>query len=264
MPVIPQDRPLDALRSEAIDRLIMNYGHGRLSLEAFERRLDQALDAESHQTLEALTADLDLDIDERFIAEKRAELGLAGADRIDRRIEHVVNVFSSGGRSGPWTVPDEIRVFTIFGSTNLDLSDARFSMPETRVKVLCLFGAVDIFVREGIATSTKTICLFGAIDNNVPGADEPDAPHLVVDGLVLFGAVDAKIKRTMKERLFEFANSLRQMFSDQPPVRRRPPHNLRPVDVAERDADQRRDSIEPKESNSAPRSAESASAARGT
>jgi len=104
MPVIAQDRPLDALRTETIDRLIMNYGHGRLSLEAFERRLDQALDAESHGTLEALTADLDLDVDERFIARKRAELGLEGAGKRDGRVEHVVNVFSAGGRSGRWTV----------------------------------------------------------------------------------------------------------------------------------------------------------------
>lgn len=101
MPVIAQDRPLHALRTEAIDRLIMNYGHGRLSLEAFERRLDEALDAENHQTLEALTADLDLEVDERFIAQKKVELGLAGTGSLDRRIEHVVNVFSGGGRSGP-------------------------------------------------------------------------------------------------------------------------------------------------------------------
>ena len=45
MPVPPQDRPLTAVREETIDRLIVNYGHGKLSLEAFERRLDEALDA---------------------------------------------------------------------------------------------------------------------------------------------------------------------------------------------------------------------------
>ena len=107
------------------------------------------------------------------------------------------------------------------------------------MKVLCVFGAVDIFAREGIATTIKTMCLFGSVENNVPGAEEPDAPHLVVDGFVLFGAVDAKIKRTLKERLFEFANSLRQMLGDQPPVRRQPP-SLRTVDAPERDADLRR------------------------
>ena len=55
MPVAPQDRPLASLREETIDRLIVNYGHGKLSLEAFERRLDQALDAQTHDRLLALT-----------------------------------------------------------------------------------------------------------------------------------------------------------------------------------------------------------------
>ena len=80
----------------------------------------------------------------------------------------------------------------------------------------------------------------------MPGAEERGAPHLVVEGLVLFGAVDAKIKRTMKERLFEFANSLREMFSDQPRARGRSPH-LWPVDGPEHDVDARREPIEPQE-----------------
>jgi hypothetical protein len=44
MPVTPNDRPIETLREETIDQLIMNYGHGKLSREAFERRLDEALD----------------------------------------------------------------------------------------------------------------------------------------------------------------------------------------------------------------------------
>src|SRR5690606_29451536 len=135
MPVITEDRPLGALRTETVDRLIMNYGHGRLSLEAFERRLEEALDAADHKALEALTADLDLEIDQNFIERKKAELSLTDSGRRDRHVEQIVNVFSGGGRSGAWTVPDEIRVFTIFGATDLDFSDARFSGRTTHVKL---------------------------------------------------------------------------------------------------------------------------------
>ena len=31
MPIRPEDRPIDALREQTVDRLIMNYGHGHLS-----------------------------------------------------------------------------------------------------------------------------------------------------------------------------------------------------------------------------------------
>ena len=32
-----EDRPLEKVREETIDQLVMNYGHGELSSEAFER-----------------------------------------------------------------------------------------------------------------------------------------------------------------------------------------------------------------------------------
>jgi hypothetical protein len=222
MPVTAQDKPIDAVRSETVDRLIMNYGHGRLSLAAFERRLDQTFEATDHKSLEALTADLDLEIDEGYIERKKAELNVQYPYRATRNFEHVLNIFSAGGRSGAWAVPEEIRVFTIFGATDLDFSEASFLERETRVKVFCLFGAVDLFVREGVGTSVKTICLFGAVDNNVPATEDRNAPRLVVEGLVLFGAIDAKIKRTLKERLFEFANSLRQMMGGSAPREQSP------------------------------------------
>lgn len=231
MPVTPQDRPLDTVRAETVDRLIMNYGHGRLSLEAFERRLDEAFDATDHGTLEALTADLDLEIDEEYLARKKAELRLQYPYRASKNIEHVVNVFSASGRTGVWTAPEEIRVFTIFGATDLDFTDARFASRETRVKVFCLFGAIDIFVRADVSTSVKTICVFGAVDNKVPASEDRSTAQLTVEGLVLFGAMDAKIKTTLKDRLLEFAGTLRQMFAAETP-----PRTLREVPRRHNDA----------------------------
>ncbi len=76
MPVTPHDRPIDALREETVDQLIMNYGHGKLSREAFERRLDEALDTKTHERLLELTKDLDLKIDRQYASQKKAELGI--------------------------------------------------------------------------------------------------------------------------------------------------------------------------------------------
>ncbi|HEY8521512.1 MAG TPA: LiaF domain-containing protein [Gammaproteobacteria bacterium] len=126
----------------------------------------------------------------------------------------MVSVFSAGGRAGVWEVPEEIRVITLFGATDLDFSNARFTAKVTRVELFCLFGAVDIFVPGNVSTTVKTFCAFGAVENKVPATEDPDAPRLIVEGLVLFGAADAKIKRTVKERLLEFAYTIRAMFVD--------------------------------------------------
>lgn len=36
MPVKTEDRPVKNIREEAIDQLVMNYGHDEITLEAFE------------------------------------------------------------------------------------------------------------------------------------------------------------------------------------------------------------------------------------
>jgi hypothetical protein len=219
MPVTPHDRPLDALREDTVDQLIMNYGHGKLSREAFERRLDQALDSNSHERLLELTKDLDLKADRQYTAQKKAELGInvdPGAAHRGGEVENMVNIFAGNNRKGAWDVPRAIRIINIFGGAELDFSDARFTSDTTYITVFCLFGGVNIRVREGMRSISKTLCIFGGVDNRSPSTTDPDAPLLIVEGLCLFGGVDIRAKKTPKQRLTEFANQLREMFGEPP------------------------------------------------
>ena len=222
MAVTPQDRPIDALREETVDRLIMNYGHGKLSREAFERRLDEALDTKSHDKLLELTHDLDLKADKEYAAQKQAELGIrieerAAADADE--VEHMINIFGGSNRRGTWDVPREIRMINVFGGAELDFSDARFSAPTTYVTILCLFGGASFRVREGMRTVSKTVCIFGGVDNRGSSTNDPNAPTLVIQGLALFGGADIRVKKTPKQHLQEFANTLREMFDPAGPPR---------------------------------------------
>ena len=113
MPVATHDRPINAVREEAIDQLIVNYGHGKLSLEAFERRLDRALDAKSHDEILELTADLDLVADKSYVAKKRAELGMEPDGALSKNVDHMVHIFGGGNRRGAWTVAKEIHMLNV-------------------------------------------------------------------------------------------------------------------------------------------------------
>jgi hypothetical protein len=194
MPVIPNDRPLDALREETVDQLIMNYGHGKLSREAFERRLDEAMETKSHDRLVELTHDLDLKADRQYTSQKKAELGIrvdpTAANRVEEN-DYIINVFAGNNRRGAWDVPRSIRMINIFGGTELDFSDARFTAETTYITVFCLFGGVHLRVRDGMRTISKTLCIFGG--------------------------VDIRVKKTPRQRLTEFADTLRSMFDAQPP-----------------------------------------------
>lgn len=218
MPVTPQDRPIDALREQTVDQLIMNYGHGRLSREAFERRLDQALDAKSTEQLVELTRDLDLKADRDYTAQKKAELGIrVEPEAAAEEIEHMINIFGGTTRRGSWDVPSEIKLINVFGGCELDFSNARFTAKTTRIMMFCMFGGASFRVHEGMRVKSKAICIFGGVDNRAGAPMDPDAPMLIIEGIALFGGADIKIKKTPKQRFQEFANTLRSMFDPEPP-----------------------------------------------
>jgi hypothetical protein len=220
MPVTPHDRPIDALREDTIDQLIMNYGHGKLSREAFERRLDEALDTKSHDKLLGLTVDLDLVTDKQYAAEKKAELGIRMGEQTSDEageIVHMINIFGGTSRSGAWDVPKEIRMINIFGGTELDFTDAHFSAQTTHITMFCMFGGASFYVHEGMRTVSKAFSLFGGVDNRAPSSASRDAPTLVIRGLALFGGAEIRVKKTAKQRLCEFASTLKSMFNAEPP-----------------------------------------------
>jgi len=209
MPVAPQDRPIASVREETIDRLIVNYGHGKLSLEAFERRLDQALDAKTADQLLALVADLELTADTAYADAKRRELAPHEPPGGAQDVEHLIHVFGGSKRSGVWTVPREIRMINFFGGGDLDFSQAQFTQPVTRIRMLCVFGGADIRVAEDHNVVSKAICIFGGVDNRAGAVQRPGAPTIVIEGFMLFGGATIRIKKALRQRWLEFAEQIK-------------------------------------------------------
>jgi len=207
------DRPIDKVREEVVDQLVMNYSHGELSHEAFERRLDQAMASKSNQELIDLVADLELKVDEKYIEQKKEDFKFNYSNSPAQESDLLVNIFSGSERSGEWRVAKEIKSVSIFGGCDIDFSEAIFTQREVTVKVFCLFGGVDIYVPENVKVVTKAFCIFGGLDNKAPSSDCSDAPTLVIEGLVIFGGVDIKLKRTLKEKFTAFADDLKNMFN---------------------------------------------------
>ena len=151
MPVTIEDRPIETVRSEVIDQLIMNYRHGELSYDAFERRLDQAMESQSNKELISLTEDLTLKVDKAYVESKKQDLGInyqpAGAEETEDT-DYMINIFSGNSRSGGWTVAKEIYCFSIFSGADIDFSEAKFTQGTVKVKIFSLFSGTDIFVPE--------------------------------------------------------------------------------------------------------------------
>ena len=213
MPVDPLDKPIARLREETIDQLTLNYSHGELSLEAFQRRLDHALDAETHNALLSLTEDLDLVVDSTFMEYKKRELGFMTASSASLNEKKIVNIFGSSKRQGSRDVPGEIGVLNIFGDTTLDFDEAKFTSMTTRIIVSCVFGGVKIFVPEGIRVVSNISCIMGGVKDKSPSSNNVNEPIIILDGFVLFGDIKLKLKKTLRDRLLQFAETVRAVFA---------------------------------------------------
>ena len=208
----------DALREETIDQLIVNYGHGKLSLEAFERRLDEALDAQSHDRLLELTKDLDLRVDRQYAEQKTRgawhprRAGRKRPQRCRRGRNHDQHLWRQQprramGRAEQYSNAQSVR------RRRLGFQRCAFHLEVTKITMLCVFGGVDLRVREGVRTVSKAVCIFGGVDNRGPSAADRNAPTIVPPGSRAVRRQRHQIKKTAKERWLEFANTVKEMLA---------------------------------------------------
>ncbi|MBW8189754.1 DUF1707 and DUF2154 domain-containing protein [Neiella marina] len=216
MPVKLEDRPIEKLRQETIDQLIMNYSHGEISLDAFERRLDVASNTDSHQSLAALTEDLELQVDQDF-SEQKADLFHSNYKPGEAKdSEYMVNVFSGSDSAYSGDLPKEIRSIEIFSGSTIDLTEACFRQHRLTIRTICVFSGPTIYIPENVRVVSKVFSIFGALTNKStlghtsPQGSALDMPTIYVEGIILFSGLDIKLKRTIKERFIGFAENLKR------------------------------------------------------
>jgi hypothetical protein len=212
MPIPPSDQPIEKLREAAIDQLVMNYGHDKLSMEAFDRRLEQAMDAKTHEQLTALTEDLELSVDHSYIKQKRETFG-GEFDQDDRKeVEYFFNVMGGSNRRGEWEVPKEIRMINVMGGGELDFTDAKFPDGITKLRLYCFMGGASIFVPDGIKVKSKVFSFMGGFSDRSPSSTQANCPTLIIEGFMFMGGADVKVKKSFKQRLLEFGNSIKSFI----------------------------------------------------
>jgi len=213
MAVKIEDRPIETVREEVIDQLIMNYSQGEISIEAFERRLDSAMESNDPHALLELVADLELEVDKEYIEKKKEELNSVYDPSDPKEFENIVSIFSGNTRSGQWRVAKETRIFALFSGADIDLTDAKLTHKTVHIKVYSLFSGVDISVPKNVNVMSKAFCIFAAIDNTTQSVVDKSAPTIVVEGLAIFSGIDVSIKQTLKEKFVRFADEMKNLFS---------------------------------------------------
>lgn len=213
MPVKLEDRPVDTVRDEVIDQLIMNYSHGEISLEAFERRLDAAMSTDDNVELKALVEDLDMQVDEQYLHCKKDTMGIDYGQQHDEQEDVLVSVLGDKERSGPWVVGSELTVYNVLSSTKLDFSQAKFTSPSVRIKTVNVLSDMKIHVPEHVNVISRAFCIVGSIKNKASSNVMPGAPTIYIDGYSVLADIKISIKRVVRDKWLNFADSLKSLFN---------------------------------------------------
>ncbi len=171
----PAVRASDRDREEALELLSSAASDGRLTLEEYSARADQALGARVLGELAELTADLQ------------------GASKpSDHGPEQLTAILSNETRKGRWSVPSHLALRSLLGDCHIELQDAVLTSHVTTIEARTTLGAITIFVPYGVEVRLTGSAVLGSNSSQVTGAALPGAPVIEVKARTILGNVTVR------------------------------------------------------------------------
>lgn len=189
-------RASDADRDRVADILREALAEGRLTADEHAERVDGVLNAKTVGELEVFVRDLP--------AAHRRPAGPAYASAPSRpgpgaipaeADASVVAVFSSAMRRGRWRAGRRLHAYAVFGSVEIDLSEAVFEYQQVVIKAVSVFGDVQIRVPENVSLRGTGGGVLGNFEVSPLDSADPEAPVVYVDGWAVLGNVEARPRR---------------------------------------------------------------------
>ncbi len=191
-------RASDGDRERVAERLREAAGHGRLSMDELEERLERAYGAKTYAELVPLTRDLPAAGTGAALPAPGAS-GAAGS-RIGgtpNRGRWSIAIMSGSTRRGRWVVPARFNAFAFWGGVVLDLREANFAERETVIRASAIMGGVEIIAPPDVDVRVEGFGLMGGYDDSTASDLEPPppgAPVVRITGIAFWAGVNARRK----------------------------------------------------------------------
>ena len=188
-------RVSDSDREQAAEVLRAAAGHGRITMDELDERLELAHAAKTYADLAAVTRDLPRPGQAAGVAQPAPAGRIGGTPRSTFSIA----IMSGARRAGRWVLPRTYVAGALMGGVELDLREAQFSEPEVTIHAYTVMGGIEIIVPEDIDVDVSGIAFMGGFDHHASGPGVPGAPRVRVLGFALMGGVDVRRKPQKKE-----------------------------------------------------------------
>lgn len=195
-PAVSELRASDADRDRIADLLRDALAEGRLTADEHAERVEGVLSAKTVGELEVFIQDLPAAHQHRATpsyapAPNRPTEGAIPAEAD----ENVVAVFSAAMRKGRWRAGRRMHAYAVFGSVEIDLSEAIFEYQQVVIKAVSVFGSVEVRVPENVSLRGTGGGVLGSFEVDTLDSGEPDAPVVYVDGWAVLGSIEARPRR---------------------------------------------------------------------
>ncbi|MEU6595020.1 DUF1707 domain-containing protein [Streptomyces sp. NPDC046881] len=188
-------RASDADRDRVADILREALAEGRLTADEHAERVDGVLHAKTVGELEVFVRDLPAGRQRPAGSASRLAPASPGPGIPAEADSSVVAVFSSAVRRGRWRAGHRLHAYAVFGSVEIDLSEALFEYQQVVIKAVSVFGDVQIRVPENVSLRGSGGGVLGSFEVSPLDSADPEAPVVYVDGWAVLGNVEARARR---------------------------------------------------------------------
>jgi hypothetical protein len=200
----PSDDRRSSLRASDADRdhvaklLGQAFAEGRLSADEHAERTDGVYAAKTVGELRPYLADLPVAFHLPSTATTPSPHGeVPLSTGTVAQTDSVVAVFGEQSRRGRWLVRNGLVAKAIFGSVELDLTEAVLEQRELTITATSIFGEVTLRVPDGVMVVNEGVAILGDRDFKL-SPEQPytaETPIVHVRGFSVFGSVEAKRPR---------------------------------------------------------------------
>jgi Domain of unknown function (DUF1707) len=178
-------RASDAERDATVERLRDAAGEGRLTLEEFSDRMEQASTAKTRAELDQLLTDLPAGNDPGSTGTGGSAVAVGGSGGPSWHVSPIggLNV------SGPWRMGRHLVVISLIGGARLDLSQAELAARDVTLTKVSVIGGVRARIPLGIRVDVSGVSLLGGTDvENAPDPG-PGAPTIHIRAFSVIGGI---------------------------------------------------------------------------
>jgi hypothetical protein len=186
-------RASDADRDRIADILNEALAEGRLEADEYAERLDSAYRAKTIGELAPLIGDLPAGQPAAGAASRPAAAHPPARHGVQvTGARNVVAVLSGASRTGRWRVGGRINAVAVFGGVELDLTEAVFEQQHVVIRAVAVCGGIEIKVPENVTLRGAGSGVMGGYEVRESESPDAGAPVIVVEGVAVWGGVDAK------------------------------------------------------------------------